>query len=87
MALKKTSNLMTLQGLRPAALAPQIAIMLYYPDRDFPVLQWNRTRPRPQRGQGLRKGAQIFEKGFRQPNEWQFFSLMNDQAMGFLPNI
>ena len=36
--------------------------MLYYPDRDFSVIQRNRMRPRPQRGQGWRKGDFKFSK-------------------------
>ena len=65
-ALEKTSFLMTLQGLRPAAVAPS-RYNAVFPDRDFPVIQGNRMRPRPQRGQGWRKGGlQISEKGFTQ---------------------
>ncbi len=51
---------MTLQGLRPAAVAPLVGIMLYYPDRDFPAIQRNRMRPALNGGRDGSRGLQIF---------------------------
>ena len=53
---------MTLQGASPRRCGAPFEIMLYYPDWDFSVLQRNRMRPRPQRGQGWRKGGFKFLK-------------------------
>ncbi len=47
---------MTLLGLRPAAVAPPVAIMLYYPDRDFGNIEESYAPP-PPTGAGMAQGG------------------------------
>jgi hypothetical protein len=49
-------------GVSPCSWGPPVVIMLYYPDQDFLVTLRNHMRPRPQRGQGWRKGGFKFSK-------------------------
>ena len=54
-------------GAPPRRCGAPFAIAPYYPFRGkyyFPVLQRNRRRPRPQRGQGWRKGGDHEVKDF-----------------------
>ena len=71
-------------GASPRRCGAPVAIMLYYPDRDFSVIQRNRMRPRPQRGQGWRKGGfKFLKKGFLQS---QFFICCSDGS-GLVPGF
>ncbi len=59
--------LTTLLGLRPAAVGAPVAIMLYYPDRDFPGTTEESYAPPPPTGAGMAQGGlKIFKKGFLQ---------------------
>ncbi len=54
-------------GASPRRCGAPVAIMLYYPDRDFSVNTMESYAPPPLTGAGMAQGGlQIFEKGFLQ---------------------